>query len=389
MLRASFVTVAIVAIAAPPTDAALFVPLGFRSGGSFSEAQSLSADGTKIIGTSGGLQRATRWTISGGLVTAVDALDLLPGGLISLGQAVSSNGQFAAGSASPGPTMHATRWNGTTATDLGTLVGPSGDSYGNAMSSDGSVIVGSSDTSLGSGEAFRWSGGTMVGLGFLNGGSDSGASGVSADGLYVVGASDYSVGVGEEGQSFTEAFVWNGGVMSGLGFISGGSRSSATAITPDGTTIVGTASDVNFDNYMVRWVSDGQGGYTLQSLGALGSNGGTNDISDDGSVIVGYSVVGNTYPNDLRAMYWSQESGLQLLQTILTNQGLDLTGWTLYEATDVSADGTKIVGYGLNPFGQTEGFYAEVAPVPEPSSLLTAGGVAAVAAWIRRRRRAR
>ena len=43
------------------------------------------------------------------------------------------------------------------------------------------------------------------------------------------------------------------------------------------------------------------------------------------------------------------------LKEVLTNQlGLDLTGWVLTEATDVSIDGSTIVGRGMNPSGGSE-----------------------------------
>ncbi|WP_231117108.1 autotransporter outer membrane beta-barrel domain-containing protein [Pseudodesulfovibrio alkaliphilus] len=48
---------------------------------------------------------------------------------------------------------------------------------------------------------------------------------------------------------------------------------------------------------------------------------------------------------------------MQSLKDILTANGVDLTGWTLTEATGVSGDGTTIVGIGTSPNG-TEAFIA-------------------------------
>ena len=50
--------------------------------------------------------------------------------------------------------------------------------------------------------------------------------------------------------------------------------------------------------------------------------------------------------------------------------GLDLSGWMLQGARDVSADGAVIVGYGINPAGEREGW---VAVIPEPQSLALVG----------------
>ena len=47
-----------------------------------------------------------------------------------------------------------------------------------------------------------------------------------------------------------------------------------------------------------------------------------------------------------------------------------MTGWQLTRAKDVSADGTVIVGYGVNPAGDYEGWRAVV---PEPSSITLLG----------------
>ena len=55
-----------------------------------------------------------------------------------------------------------------------------------------------------------------------------------------------------------------------------------------------------------------------------------------------------------------------LMNVLTSDLGLDLTGWTLREAWDVSDDGLTIVGWGDNPSGITEGW---VAHIPEPATL--------------------
>ncbi|HMP08618.1 MAG TPA: hypothetical protein PJ982_19905, partial [Lacipirellulaceae bacterium] len=78
---------------------------------------------------------------------------------------------------------------------------------------DGSVIVGTGNSGIGS-EAFRWtSGGGMAGFGLLSNSGGSNATAVSADGSVVVGTG--SIGSGNE-----MAFRWTAaGGMIGLGYL--------------------------------------------------------------------------------------------------------------------------------------------------------------------------
>jgi hypothetical protein len=69
--------------------------------------------------------------------------------------------------------------------------------------------------------------------------------------------------------------------------------------------------------------------------------------------------------------------------------GLDLTGWTLEFAIGISADGTAIVGDGIDPEGHAVGWLARTR-VPDASSpivLLAFGGAALVLARCRQDRR--
>jgi hypothetical protein len=96
-------------------------------------------------------------------------------------------------------------------------------------------------------------------------------------------------------------------------------------------------------------------------------------VSADGSVIVGGSG---------EAFIWDPLNGMRSLKAVLeSDYGLDLTGWILQYAEDVSADGHTVVGWGLNPDGQSEGWVAQLdAPVAEPgASLLAAAGLLALA----------
>ena len=121
------------------------------------------------------------------------------------------------------------------------------DSRANAVSADGSVLIGAGDSALGV-EAFRWTGsgaGVMSGLRFLPGHTDSQATGVSADGAVIVGWS--------RGTAPATAFRWtiSGGVesipvlLTAAGVVShnGWTLTSAQAVSDDGLTIVGAGTN--------------------------------------------------------------------------------------------------------------------------------------------------
>jgi probable HAF family extracellular repeat protein len=104
------------------------------------------------------------------------------------------------------PVVHAQM----TFTPLGDLPGGTFFSEATAVSSDGSVVVGVSNSASGKEEAFRWTSATgMVGLSDLPGGSfQSVARHVSSDGSVIVGYSESASG--------QTAFRWtsSGGMVS-------------------------------------------------------------------------------------------------------------------------------------------------------------------------------
>jgi hypothetical protein len=71
-----------------------------------------------------------------------------------------------------------------------------------------------------------------------------------------------------------------------------------------------------------------------------------------------------------RRSFW-HNTGIRNLQDVLENElGLNLAGWRLRAAYDVSTDGLTIVGDGINPEGNVEGW---IAVIPEPSTHLLLG----------------
>jgi len=335
--------------------------LGWLEGGDYGQIEAISNDGTVVVGTSrsaSGVQ-AFRWTVNDGMV----GLGCLPGLESSAGYGVSGNGAVIVGTSY---TLGSSLNNAFLWTATGGIVPLGGvDSTAKGVSNNGSVIVGYTRTSAW--EAFRWTEEQgMIGIGFLPGNyHESFALATSGDGSVIVGEASNA-------NRYLEAFRWTAdGGMVGLGDLEGGIfYSYASDVSDDGSVVVGSSS-FSLESEAFRWTPD-EG---MIGLGYLpgGSFSGASAVSGDGSIIVGGS-------ND-KAFLWTSDDGMVCIQELLENRyNLNLDGWTLYDAIDISNDGRTIVGIGLNPYGNWEGW---IATIPEPSTLLLFG----IGAMLLRKRR--
>jgi probable HAF family extracellular repeat protein len=365
-----------VLLAAGHASGAYFLPLGDVPGRAISSAAyDLSADSSVVVGTSGtdlwlGGVEPFRWTTGGGTVGLGNLTDTSNAYHTGGASAVSADGSIIVG----GSRGEAFRWTSNTGM-IGLGDPPGGENYSSAsdVSADGSVVVGYGGSANGA-EAFRWTSSTgMLLLGDLPGGSFySSATDVSADGSVVVG-----FGSGTNGQ---EPFRWtSSGGMIGLGVLPAHDFfSTASGVSADGSVVVGESGSEAF-----RWTGEGGmvglgylSGHTLGSV--------ANDVSADGSLIVGRSWSHNS----IAALVWDAANGMRSVDSVLSGLGFDLPGWTLSEAAAISADGTSIVGYGINPSGQVEAWLANISAVPEPSAVPVIF-VGVVAPVFRRRSRLR
>jgi probable HAF family extracellular repeat protein len=255
-----------------------------------------------------------------------------------------------------GDSFRAVRWVDGDIELIGELGSPSQYGRAQGVSADGAVVVGTSVSPSGR-EAFRWTAATgMVGLGDLPGGVfNSDALGVSADGRIVVGDSDSAL---SPGGNFDEAMRWEAATgMVPLGDLGGNDSwfgSSAAAISADGLTIVGHGREFGAV-VIARWTASRGIQMIWPALPFTWGSQRAYAVSADGTVVVGR---GWTERRDYSALVWSPYGGhmRELREVMLTNFGLDPKGWTLNEATGVSADGTVIVGNGINPLGYPEGW---------------------------------
>ncbi len=227
-----------------------------------SEARGISADGLTIAGTSlnANGNRAFRWTSGGGMValgtygcTDCDpetaAAGISPDGLTIVGVGLRRSG-------TNDPVLNASRWagGGNGISDLGDLSGGGDVSTANDASQTGSIIVGFGDNSGAENLAFYWSGGTMNALPTVGGAVPrAGAQAISSDGTTIVGF--VNTNTGHAGN--LEAVRWTGAGFSTLtllGALPGSlaNSSEANAVSNDGSIIVGRARDnVNSDHAFI------------------------------------------------------------------------------------------------------------------------------------------
>lgn len=218
-------------------------------------------------------------------------------------------------------------------------------SNGSAINADGSVIVGHVWDPLAGPQAVRWLGSVVEDLGTLPGAFASEALGVSADGNVVAG----SIFVRDnDGRNANRVFVWRDGAMTDIGDLGGGTT-AFTAISSDGSTVIGRSQHINPDvdplpqSYYWR---DGE----IHELAYLptefprGQYQVARALSADGNVIVGN---GRSLDGTGRvALRW--ENGEVI--------ALGTLGGRDSYATDVSEDGRTIVGFSDNSAGQTRAF---------------------------------
>jgi probable HAF family extracellular repeat protein len=341
-------------------------------------------------------------------------LGQLPNGNSSSATDVSNDGTVVVGSARVGSDTFAFRWTQADGmVSLGELDGGEVFSEAWAVSGDGSIVVGLSDSGVTvpfGNQAFRWSAAdgmdALPPVNVVFG--DSSALGISDDGSTIVGwnyftSSTFSAFFSTETSGITPMdgltvamdASENGAIVAGydmeqakvatafgpapLGRLGADNHSEAQAITPDGTTVVGwsfgTSSDfLGSEPFLWTLGSDAIVGLGYRSDRVNQAA----DVSADGSMIVGSIEGGGT--TDVRAFLWTPERGVRTLEDVLVEDyGVTLPGWTLYTASGISADGSTIVGSGDGPNGSEAWILTIPEPAPAPALWVGWGAVTGVA----------
>ncbi len=332
---------------------ATFQNLGFLQGYSSSEADAVSSDGTVVAGTAAtfaGNRQAFRWNAQQGIV----GLAYMPGGTRSSASGISGDGAVIVGTgdttdSDPATPSAAFRWVADAGMKrIDSLPG----SYlcaGGGVSGDGAVVAG---TCLQfNNTAFRWMASTgPVALSRFGGGSDqqSSAAAISSNGAVIAGAGH---------PSLTGAVIWRAdGSATILGKLPGDAAATATAVSRDGSVVVGSSTD-NAGNYRAfRWTEQtGMVNLEKDVGGILGSV--ATSVSGDGRIVVGWGTVATGEV----ALIWDADHGLRPLDVaLMADYLLQIDGWKLIRATAISADGHTVAGYGTNPQGQTEAWIVKL-----------------------------
>lgn len=271
----------------------------------------------------------------------------------------------------------------TTITNLGTLGGT--QSYANALSGDGSTVVGYSYNADEVQQAFVWiRGGGMVGIGVPDAQTASFATHVSFDGSVVGGGLSNELGL--------RAFRWT--VQTGLtdlGDLGGGGQTTLQAMNRDGSVLVGYSTGASGGARAFRWANGAIG--DLQAPGFINSF--ALGVSDDGAVVIGNASMpdpsGAQGPEGPVILYrgfrWTNESGMITVDQWLRDNGVTLAQDITGDAAAVSADGETVFGRLANGGGY---YIAHVDPDaagvidPVPGSVVkpVAGGVINVSNYV-------
>ena len=340
-------------------------------GGTF-YVHAVSGDGRVVAGEGNGGSPMLRWSNAEGFTPIAD----LPGSTGGHLNALSADGSVVVGGGNrPLLGREAFYWTESTGSvQLGDLAGGGVDSTALDVSADGSRIVGSV-TSATHVEAAYWSpAGSLVPIGVLPLIPDSRATGVSADGAVIAGL----VGRYVSNDQFNNElpFRWTQGEgMQQLDLLPGATSGRATAVSADGSAIVGRTG-----NEAVRWTDGGVMGLGGLVPSPLPPRSRPTGVSADGSVVVGWAINAD---DQQEAFLWDETNGMRSLQQVLLALGLDVADYHFIEAVGVSDDGTRIAGRMVAPAGGQFGF---IALLPEPGTGILMGVGLALAAACRRHR---
>ena len=81
-------------------------------------------------------------------------------------------------------------------------------------------------------------------------------------------------------------------------------------------------------------------------------------FSGDGSKVIMTSR--DSFWSPAESYIWDANNGIRNIKDILQQNGTNISDWSVFRATDISEDGTKITGWGTNPQDESYTFMIEV-----------------------------
>ncbi len=310
---------------------------------SYTNALDLSNDGTTITGYNydGSTEEAIRFIDGVGL----SSIGMPSGFLGTVGQGVSGDGSVIVGYGWDGMTNAALRWEEGSGWSILPL--PSGFSYAYPMhvSGDGQVAVGYGYDGSGA-QPVLWDSGGATTLGVATGMLYCYGYDTNSDGSVVVGYCYDS--------TMAHAFRWDSGPgYTLLPELVSGQPAYAFSVSVDGTTAGGYAFD-GATYVPVLW--SGGSAVALGDVPGGSAYGYVYAVNGDGTAAAGYSDNGTANG----AMVWDSVNGIRSVYDVLAAAGVDVTGWTLTQASSISADGKVVAGYGSSPGGVGQGWIAHL-----------------------------
>ena len=238
-------------------------------------------------------------------------------------------------------------------TDVHPVANPSDNTWINGVSGNGLTSVGRTTIGPGLMDAFMLVGSNYIALNPLVGHQNAVATAISADGTLVVG---FSI----DGSAFNQAVSWNGNAATLLDTNAEFMFSEATAVSANGGTIVGWGfSNINFIEEAFFYRNN-----TLTNIGvAFGSPfvaSKATGVSADGAVIVGTRGDNFSTPTTLQGFIHTS-GGVTAVDAPTGIAAFGTNGLTLTQLTGISGDGAVVIGFAsssLNsrPLGNEQAF---------------------------------
>lgn len=217
------------------------------------------------------------------------------------------------------------------------------------MSPNGSTIVGLGWLTASNAHAVKWDETNgMVDLGSIVSGRSSRANAISADGSVVVGWQDEPTGT-------RSGAKWIDGVESFITDSNGNNVGEAGAVSADGNTIIGSA---NPNPYV--WKAATGLTYITHPNASFSFKGGATGVSGDGKKVIGFYRAFGAPPMSGEGFIWTETDGRVNLNDYATSLGINTNGVIMGLPLAISQDGQKIAGMGMNASNQMVAFYLDL-----------------------------